>query len=77
MPSIFNTVSMINGKLVQFDDMLIKYGSTDDKPTPTPVDPYNPLGLPPFTIRCKFASGYTPKMGKQQLTEIIPFSYKN
>lgn len=23
-------------------------------------DPYNPLNLPPFTIRCKFAQGYTP-----------------
>ena len=28
--------------------------------TYVPVDPYNPLGLPPFTIRCKFSSGYTP-----------------
>lgn len=27
------------------------------------VDPLNPLGLPPFTIRCKFTSGYTPTMG--------------
>lgn len=26
-------------------------------------DPYNPLGLPPFTIRCKFKSGYTPTKG--------------
>lgn len=24
------------------------------------VDPLNPLGLPPFTIRCKFSAGYTP-----------------
>ena len=30
------------------------------------VDPYNPLGLPPFTIRCKFSSGYTPTMGDSQ-----------
>ena len=30
------------------------------------VDPYNPLGLPPFTIRCKFTSGYTPTMGDSQ-----------
>jgi hypothetical protein len=27
------------------------------------VDPYNPLNLPPYTIRCKFSSGYTPTMG--------------
>lgn len=26
----------------------------------TPVDPYNPLGLPPYTIRCKFTQGHTP-----------------
>ena len=31
--------------------------------TYVPVDPYNPLGLPPFTIRCKFYSGYEPTMG--------------
>lgn len=30
------------------------------------IDPYNPLGLPPFTIRCKFRSGYTPTMGDSQ-----------
>lgn len=29
----------------------------------TPIDPYNPLGLPPNTIRVKFKSGYTPNMG--------------
>lgn len=27
------------------------------------VDPYNPLNLPQYTIRCKFSSGYTPTMG--------------
>ena len=26
------------------------------------VDPYNPLGLPPFTIRCKFEEGETPEV---------------
>ena len=83
MPSIFNTVSMVNGKLVQFDDMLIKYGSTDDKPTPTPtpVDPLNPLGLPPFTIRAKFQSGKTPTIGDSQTlvdaTENVWDIYKN
>lgn len=29
-------------------------------------DPLNPLGLPPFTIRCQFSSGYTPTMGDSQ-----------
>lgn len=32
----------------------------------TPVDPYNPLNLPQFTIRARFASGYTPTMGSSQ-----------
>ena len=30
------------------------------------VDPYNPLGLPPFTIRAKFSAGFTPTMGDTQ-----------
>lgn len=29
-------------------------------------DPYNPLGLPPYTIRCKFSAGYVPTMGDSQ-----------
>ena len=31
-----------------------------------PPDPLNPLGLPPFTMRGKFNSGYTPNMGDSQ-----------
>ena len=27
-----------------------------------PVDPYNPLGLPPYTMRLKFAEGYDPSV---------------
>jgi hypothetical protein len=50
-------------------------------PTEAPVDPYNPLGLPPFTIRCKFKSGYTPTMGDSQTlvdsTENVWDIYKN
>ena len=30
------------------------------------ADPYNPLGLPPFTIRCKLSSGVTPAWGDSQ-----------
>ena len=30
------------------------------------IDPYNPLGLPPFTIRCQFTAGTTPAMGDSQ-----------
>ena len=44
-------------------------------------DKYNPLGLPPFTIRCKFKSGYTPTMGDSQTlvdsTENVWDIYKN
>jgi hypothetical protein len=39
-----------------------------------PPDPYNPLGLPPNTMRCKFKSGYTPPsdMGdKQTLVDAV------
>ena len=39
MPSLFNFVSMVNGKLIQYDDMLVKYGhggeSGGDTPEPT------------------------------------------
>ena len=28
-----------------------------------PYDPYNPLGLPPRTVRTKWVSGYTPTLG--------------
>lgn len=30
------------------------------------INSYNPLDLPPYTIRCKFSSGYTPTMGTSQ-----------
>lgn len=29
-------------------------------------DPYNPLHLPPYTIRVRFEQGYTPRMGDSQ-----------
>lgn len=51
---IGNRVLKIGGRILRGDS-----GSA-------PVDPYNPLGLPPFTIRCKFTSGYTPTMGDSQ-----------
>jgi hypothetical protein len=78
MPSLINQISIVNGKLVQLDDMLVKYAySSSVTPTPTPeptpvpppeppFDPLNPLGLPPFTIRCKFTAGYTPTRGTSQ-----------
>ena len=56
-----STIYTLNGKVLKNsanDKWLIK--------KETPVDPYNPLGLPPFTIRVKFSSGYTPSMGDSQ-----------
>ena len=41
-------VIKFNNKVVTFDDKWVQ------------VDSYNPLNLPPFTIRAKFEQGYTP-----------------
>lgn len=51
---IGNRVLKIGGRILRGDS------------SSAPVDPYNPLGLPPFTIRCKFSSGYTPTQGDSQ-----------
>ena len=42
-----------------YNDKVLKNISTN-KWLKKAVDPYNPLGLPPFTIRVKFVSGFTP-----------------
>ena len=34
------------------------------------VDPYNPLGLPPYTIRLKFTSGVTPTFSKGTAVQV-------
>lgn len=39
---------------------LMKFASGAAVNAIIPPDPLNPLGLPPFTMRCKFASGVTP-----------------
>lgn len=52
-------------KLLQFNNKLIKSGNSIICKKKT-VDPYNPLDLPPNTIRVKFKSGYTPDMGDTQ-----------
>lgn len=46
-------LATFNGKIFVFD--------VDNIP-----DPYNPLNLPPKTIRCKFSQDYTPTMGDTQ-----------
>lgn len=34
------------------------------------VDPYNPLGLPPHTIRCQFSEGYTPSIANTTAVQV-------
>lgn len=54
-------------ELTAIDNSIISIGNSLVQVVPsTPVDPYNPLGLPPFTIRVKFSTGYTPTMGDSQ-----------
>jgi surface protein len=36
-----------------------------------PSDPYNPLNLPPFTVRCKFVQGYTPYSDLYRSTTLV------
>lgn len=36
----------------------------------TPVDPYNPLGLPDYTIRLKFTEGVTPTFSKGTAVQV-------
>lgn len=49
-------------ELTAIDNSIISIGNSLVKVVPsTPVDPYNPLDLPPFTIRVKFKSGYIPE----------------
>lgn len=48
------------GNLATFNGKIFVF---DFENTP---DPYNPLNLPPNTIRVKFSSGYTPDMGDTQ-----------
>jgi surface protein len=73
MPSLFNVVKLVNGRLVQFDDFSNTINPVQPSPESEPsepipsnpdpepqVDPLNPLGLPPYTIRVKYEPGTTP-----------------
>ncbi len=54
-------------ELTVIDNSIISIGNSLVQVVPsTPIDPYNPLSLPPFTIRGKFTQGYTPTMGDSQ-----------
>lgn len=58
-------------KVLRFNNRIVKCNdkwsnvSVNPGPGPSP-DPYNPLNLPPNTIRCKFNIGYTPSVGDSQ-----------
>lgn len=56
------------GKIYTFNDKIVTINNkwAEEYVEPTPVDPYNPLGLPANTIRVKFKSGYTPTIGMSQ-----------
>lgn len=47
----------INNHLYKKNNAFVGYSNN------APIDPYNPLNLPPNTIRIKFISGYSPNMG--------------
>ena len=47
----------INNHLYKKNNAFVGYSNN------APIDPYNPLNLPPNTIRIKFISGYGPNMG--------------
>jgi surface protein len=47
--------------IIQFNNSILKYN--EDWLEHKEPDPYNPLNLPPNTIRVKFVEGYVPDMG--------------
>ena len=51
--------------MITFDGNTLTFGGAwlNDS---SPYDPYNPLNLPPYTIRVRFEHGYTPRMGDSQ-----------
>lgn len=68
--SVFNTVYMINGHLVQLDEMLVKQAMANGESIPDPEpepEPEPGSSLPPFTIRCKFSPGHIPTSGDSQV----------
>lgn len=46
-----------------FNNKAMVFGSTPKWMAVSSSDPYNPLGLPPLTLRAKWSSGYTPTVG--------------
>jgi len=69
MSGLFSAFKFVDGELVQFDEII---NSIKPAPGPEPgpgpgpeppVDPLNPLGLPPFTIRVKYKAGTEPGSG--------------
>ena len=64
MAGFFNVFNIINGEIVQFDEIINSIKPVPPGPGPEPpVDPLNPLGLPPFTIRVKYKLDTEPGSG--------------
>lgn len=77
MARLFNMFKIVNGRLVQFDDFSNTRNPVQPSPESEPsepipsnpdpepqVDPLNPLGLPPYTIRVKYADGTEPGVNR-------------
>lgn len=64
MAGIILNGSVIKGLMLNGSPVTAMLNGVKVFPTVSPTpDPYNPLGLPPFTIRCKFAQGTSPNKG--------------
>ena len=51
---------MPNTYYVTYGNSILTAGAAGSAISITSVDPYNPLGLPPYTIRVKYLPGYSP-----------------
>ena len=58
--------------MLKLGNTYLKYGDTylTDWKAPIKPDPYNPLGLPPYTIRLVYFAGATPTFSKGTATQV-------
>jgi hypothetical protein len=83
MASFLNAFAFdADGNLMQPDEIIAEIErskreqSADGKiepepePEPEPVDPLNPRGLPPYTIRLQYSDGHTPAFHKGTATQV-------
>jgi len=63
-----------DSNVLKFNGFWLGFGSS---PTPPSPDPYNPLNLPPFTIRVKYKAGVTPTLNASNATKVQVSSEPN